>query len=167
MRLLLIFILSMTTMLFGCLEKKSASTVKEEVLIPFLLECQNTINMAKNFLESISEGKNYTFGLTTEVFDQRVIPNDSVIGVVRLYSTGEWQGLDGSSSKEFLSLHASGIQADCFPDNSIRIDTTKTLSSSIDNLYGVYKNKVYLDYENDRLVLYFNDGSYSYNQEIE
>lgn len=152
--------------LINCSEHKKFLEKEVEILIPFLAECKSTVEKAKIFLESNSKNKKHFFGVSTELFDQKAIFNSNIIGVVRLFSSGSWVGLNGMTSKEYLSLHATGIQADCFPDNSVLIsefDVPK-LPSVISNLNGKYKSNVYLGYENNDIVVYFNDGSYSYNQ---
>jgi hypothetical protein len=135
------------------------------ILIPFFSECVELINLIKS--ESIVPENNYLFNIHVELFDKTVISHRSVLGTVRLSLNDKWYSSDavgGLNSREYLMIHATGIQADCSPDNYMKImyEDIDNLPSRIETMKDVYKNRFYINHESDGVGIYFNDGSYSY-----
>ena len=141
---------------------------KESVVVtfPLFLECEKVVEHAKEYLELTSNDKNYTLGLMVEKFDSLSRSHSELIGFVKLYSTGYWVGLDGSSPRDNLLAHASSILSDCMPNNAIVLESNE--KDRLDYIVSglIKRNNVYLDYseKDGSLIIHYNDASYGYLQ---
>ena len=142
--------------ILGC--QKVEDTAYTEVVMPYLYECQNAFKRARESFSQASDGNDYRLGIDIETFDVNSMSHQEVLGIVRLYSIGDWKTLDGGSPEDYLILHATGIRADCMANNSLEINegSLSSYSNIVNNL------PVYLKYKGKKLVLYFNDGNYTY-----
>lgn len=159
------FLIIFSLFLFACSGGGKSRDAGSDVLIPLFAECAELVKWIQG--ESKVPKNNYVFNMELELFDKQVISHGSVLGTVRLSLNDNWYDSDELSDKnpkEYLMIHAAGIQSDCSPDNYIKLDykDIETLSGRIESMKKSYGNKIYISHESDGIVIYFNDGSYSY-----
>lgn len=148
--------------LTSCMDQQDANRI--EVSIPFLADCEKTIKKANKFLQKSTAEKKYQLGIEIDRFDVTPISHPELLGVARIYSVGDWKTLDGGSPRDYLLLQAESIKASCMPNNGIEVT-----QSDINNLFSLMQNikskgDIFLRADNNSLILYFNDGAYSYEE---
>lgn len=158
----LLWLALLLALMQGCSKKQEDYRV--EVTFPYYESCTKTVNNAKIFFDNTSKNKDYTLGLNVSYFDKKTISHNYVIGVVKIFSIGDWNTIDGGSAKDYLLFHADSILGECMPSSSlsIAIDKISELQSIIDSIK--HKGEVHLNMSDGKLHIYYNDGSYSYMQ---
>jgi len=139
----------------------SCSFEKKETIyfsIPYYSGCEKTISKMSTFFKKSTEKTDYKLRVEIKKFDMTPYGHMDIIGVVNLVSEGNWKTLSGKTPLEYLELEANSIKAECMPNNYTVV--------SQDNLIEVYRriggDKVVIPrIIDDKVFLYYNDGSFS------
>ena len=140
---------------------------RENVMLPFLLECQNVVEKVKSDFEELNAVSNYNLNISLGAFDKKMYHFSKLNGVIILSVDKAWRGSNDLSSltaKEYLMIYADSIKADCYPNNFVHMGYKDiiNLPSRIESMNEIYGDNIYIHHNDDGVKLYFNDGTYLY-----
>jgi hypothetical protein len=151
-----------------CLNACSKDLIeRENVMLPFLPECQGVVEKVKNDFEELNAVSNHNLHISLEIFDKKMYHFSKLSGAIILSVDSTWHGsndLSGLSAKEYLMIYAESIKADCYPNNFIHMGYKDiiNLPSRIESMNEIYGDDIYIQQDDDGVKLYFNDGAYVY-----
>lgn len=148
------FVFILLAVLTGC-SSEDKHELTAELSMPYIKECTDTIRRAKAYHDSTFQRALGYIDLKIKRFDQTIIEDFGIDGVLTIKAYGDLRLLNGVTPEYYIRGISDSIASECMPDVSVSFVNDRTVNEyeAIKSRYG---NPVLPVIKNGKVFIYYN-----------